>query len=113
VPYVSLRLWRVSDDFAHTWFAEDVGDNVRILANSLSAPYCGVNREFEPVHWLESPDPVQSIAMLPLRNSDSPDAFGLLVMGSHDAQRFAPNMATDFLVKIGETASAALTCLLH
>jgi uncharacterized protein YigA (DUF484 family) len=112
VPYVSLRIWRVAEDYAHTWFAEDVSENVNFFANSLTAPYCGANRDFEAVQWLEAKDDLQSIAMLPLRNSDSPDAFGLLIMGSPEAQRFAANMATDFLMKIGETASAALSCLL-
>jgi uncharacterized protein YigA (DUF484 family) len=112
VPNVSLRLWRVADEFAHTWFAEDVGDDVKLFANSLSTPYCGVNRDFEAVRWLESTEAMQSITMLPLRNSDSPVAFGLLVMGSPEPDRFAATMATDFLVKIGETASAAVSCLL-
>ncbi len=112
VPHVSLRVWRVAEDYSHTWFAQDVGDDVKLLANSLSTPYCGINRDFESVRWLEAADPMQSIAMLPLRNSDSPEAFGLLIMGSTEPDRFAANMATDFLVKIAETASAALTCLL-
>jgi uncharacterized protein YigA (DUF484 family) len=55
---------------------------------------------------------VQSIAMLPLRLAGAPEAFGLLVLGSPDPHRFTAEMATDFLSKIGETASAALTCLL-
>lgn len=112
VPHVSLRLWRVAEEYLHTWFAQDIGDDVRIFANSLTAPYCGNNRDFEAVRWLETSDTVQSVAMLPLRNADAPEAFGLLIMGSPDPERFAASMATDFLVKIGETASAALTCLL-
>jgi uncharacterized protein YigA (DUF484 family) len=38
-------------------------------------------------------------------------AFGLLVLGSPDPERFSASMATDFLVHIGETASAALVPL--
>jgi uncharacterized protein len=33
-------------------------------------------------------------------------------LASSDPQRFTADMATDFLSKIGETASAAMTCLL-
>jgi uncharacterized protein YigA (DUF484 family) len=52
--------------------------------------------------------------MLPLRSSAAtPATFGLLVLGSPDPQRFSADMATDFLVQIGETASAALACLLE
>lgn len=112
VPHVSLRLWRVSDNYSHTWYAQDVDENVKLFTNSLSTPYCGANRDFEAVRWLEATVPMQSIAMLPLRNSDSPDAFGLLIMGSPEPDRFAANMATDFLIRISETASAALSCLL-
>jgi uncharacterized protein YigA (DUF484 family) len=47
---------------------------------------------------------------LPLRANGS--AFGLLVLGSPDPERFSAAMATDFLVHIGETASTALAPLL-
>lgn len=112
VPHVSLRLWHVAEDFAHTWFAQGASEDIRLFANSMTAPYCGPNRDFEAVHWLEANEPVQSVAMLPLRHADSIDTFGLLVMGSPDPARFGSGMATDFLVKIGETASAAVTCLI-
>jgi uncharacterized protein len=112
VPHVSLRLWRVAEEYSHTWFAQNISEDIKIFANSLSMPYCGTNRDFEVVSWLETGETVQSVAILPLRNADSPQAFGLLVMGSTDPERFTSSMATDFLVKIGETASAALTCLL-
>ncbi len=112
VPYASLRLWRVAEDFSHTWYAQNISDDLKIFANSLTTPYCGANRDFEAVQWLEASEPVQSVAMLPLRNADSTDAFGLLIMGSPEPSRFAAGMATDFLVRIGETASAALTCLI-
>jgi uncharacterized protein YigA (DUF484 family) len=47
-----------------------------------------------------------------LRVGAAPEAFGLLVLGSPDPTRFTSDMATDFLARIGETASASLTCLL-
>ena len=112
VPHVSLRLWRVAEEFSHTWFAQDVGEDVRLFANSLSAPYCGANKDFEAVRWLDATDEVKSVAILPLRSADAPEAFGLLIMGAADPQRFTSGMATDFLADIGETASAALICLL-
>jgi uncharacterized protein YigA (DUF484 family) len=37
----------------------------------------------------------------------------LLALGSADARRFHEGMATDFLARIGETTSAALTRLLR
>jgi hypothetical protein len=38
-------------------------------------------------------------------------AFGLLVLASPDAQRFNSTMGTDFLARIAELASAALSPL--
>lgn len=111
VPHATLRLWSVADDFAHTWFAAEVSEDARLFSNSLTAPYCGPNQEFEAATWMDDAESIRSVAMLPLRSGDGP-AFGLLVLGSDDPQRFTSDMATDFLSKIGETASAALACLL-
>jgi uncharacterized protein YigA (DUF484 family) len=70
------------------------------------------NQDFEAASWIEASAPVQSIAMLPLRLSPTSPAFGLLVLGSPDPARYTKNMATDFLVNIADTSSAALTCLI-
>jgi len=112
VPHATLRIWGVAEEFAHTWFAADVSEDAKIFCNGLTTPYCGPNQDFEAASWIDDAESVQSIAMLPLRLADAPEAFGLLVLGSPDAHRFTADMATDFLSKIGETASAALTCLL-
>ncbi|WP_420472914.1 DUF484 family protein [Noviherbaspirillum sp. ST9] len=112
VPHATLRIWGVAEEFAHTWFAADVSDDAKIFCNGLTTPYCGPNQDFEAATWIDEAESVQSIAMLPLRLADVPEAFGLLVLGSPDPQRFSADMATDFLSKISETASAALTCLL-
>lgn len=112
VPHATLRLWRVAPEYAHTWFVNDVSNDAPIFANSLTKPYCGLNNDFEAVSWLEEGHDVKSIAILPLRIKHTRDAFGLLVLGSPDPERFAANMATDFLIQISETASAALACLL-
>jgi uncharacterized protein YigA (DUF484 family) len=73
-----------------------------------------LNTGFESVNWLETPATITSLALIPLRagptGSTSP-AFGLLVLASGDAQRFTSGMGTDFLSRIGELASAALSRL--
>jgi hypothetical protein len=112
VPHATLRIWGVAEEFAHTWFAAEVSADAKIFCNGLTAPFCGPNNDFEAASWLEETESVQSIAMLPLRVGAAPEAFGLLVLGSADPHRFTPDMATDFLSSIAETASAALTCLL-
>lgn len=112
VPQATLRLWGVAEEYSHTWFAAAASEDAKIFANGLSLPFCGSNNDFEAAAWLEQD--IQSVAMLPLRNTSSSASasFGLLVLGSPDPQRFSADMATDFLVQIGETASAALACLL-
>jgi uncharacterized protein YigA (DUF484 family) len=109
VPQATLRLWQLAPGHADAWFARDVSDDVRIFAASLRAPYCGSNRDFEAVRWLDDAAAVSSTVMLPLRSGA--DTFGLLVMGSPDPARFTERMGTEFLVHIGETASTALAPL--
>jgi uncharacterized protein YigA (DUF484 family) len=110
VPQATLRLWKLTPEHAEAWYAQGVSDDVRLFASSLRAPYCGPNKEFEAVGWLDEAQAVRSTVLLPLRADGS--AFGLLVLGSPDPERFSASMATDFLVHIGETASTALAPLL-
>lgn len=112
VPHATLRVWSVAEDYAHAWFAAEVSEDVKLFSNSLTTPYCGPNQDFEAASWIDDAQDIQSIAMLPLRGSAEQQAFGLLVLGSPDPQRFTTDMATDVLAKIGESASAAITCLL-
>ena len=109
VPQATLRLWDLAPGHGEAWFSQDVSDDTRIFANSLLAPYCGSNHDFEAVRWLDDATTVQSTVILPLRCGGA--AFGLLILGSPDPARFEADMATDFLIHIGETASAALAAL--
>jgi uncharacterized protein YigA (DUF484 family) len=112
VPQATLRLWGVGADHADAWFARPVSGDIRIFANGLDAPFCGPNNEFEAAGWLDDAAAVKSIAMLPLRVPGAQQTFGMLVLGSPDAQRFSETMSTDFLIRFAATASAALASLL-
>jgi uncharacterized protein YigA (DUF484 family) len=113
VPHATLRLWDLDLEAhpgrADAWYTKDAGEDTRLFANGLRAPYCGPNNDFEAVRWLDQADDVRSTVLLPLRAGGG--AFGLLVLGSPDPERFGAALATDFLVHIGETASAALAGL--
>ena len=52
------------------------------------------------------------IFTLVMRVGAAPEAFGLLVLGSPDPTRYTAEMGTEFLQRIGELASAALSRLL-
>ena len=113
VPQAAVRVWGVSGAYIDCDFALGASDDAQAFASSLTMPFCGPNLGFEPAGWLVSGDgaPAQSIALLPLRvgaiDSATP-AFGLLVLGSPDPQRFDATMGTEFLTRLAELASAAL-----
>jgi len=89
----------------------NVSDDSKTFASSLQLPYCGVNSDFEAAKWLEEPGAAKSLALIPLRSGAALDAFGMLVLASPDPQRFNAGMGTDFLERIGELTSAALSRL--
>ncbi|MEO7338733.1 MAG: DUF484 family protein, partial [Caldimonas sp.] len=105
-------VWGAADAFEALDFARPVSDDVKIFASSLVTPYCGVNAGFEAVGWLDDGAAARSMALIPLRDGISPVAFGLLVLASPDPTRYTADMGTDFLVRIGEVSSAALSRLL-
>ena len=114
VPQVGVRVWGVASAYASLPFAQGVSDDAQVFASSLMEPFCGLNTGFEAVGWLEEPASVTSLALIPLRNGSAgvnTPAFGMLVLASGDAQRFSSGMATDFLSRIGDLASAALSRL--
>jgi uncharacterized protein YigA (DUF484 family) len=111
IPQAAIRVWGADAAFADEVFSGPVGDDVKSFADSLSVPYCGVNAGFEAVGWLDDAATVMSVALIPLRHGD--DSFGLLVLGSPDPTRYSADMGTEFLMRIGEVASAALSRLLR
>jgi len=118
VPQVGIKVWGVASDYATQPFALGVSDDAKSFATSLTEPFCGVNTGLEAISWLPEPQAATSLAILPLRPVSAGDppkgvvpAFGLLVLASPDAQRFASTMGTDFLARIAELASAALSKL--
>jgi uncharacterized protein YigA (DUF484 family) len=117
IPQASLRLWGVAPEHETAEFAASVSPDVRSFASSLSQPYCGVNSGFEAARWLglsESGGTATSLALIPLSQPNANDGkpFGLLVLGSPDPTRYTAEMGTDFLVRVGEIASAGLAGLL-
>jgi uncharacterized protein YigA (DUF484 family) len=114
VPQVAIKVWDVNSRYGTEAFAEGVSEDARTFASSLTQPYCGVNSGFEAVNWLDDTAMAMSLALIPLRDSTAAGpspAFGMLVLASPDPQRFQGGMGTDFLERIAELASAALSRL--
>jgi hypothetical protein len=114
IPQAGIRVWGAAPSFAALSFAAPVGDDIKAFAASLTLPYCGVNSGFEAAQWLEEPASAKSMALVPLRAplSGVGSAFGLLVVASPDPTRYTAEMGTEFLERIGEIASAALSRVL-
>lgn len=113
IPQGGIRVWGAAAAFATLGFAQPVGDDIKLFAGSLSAPYCGVNSGFEAAQWLAEPSDAKSMALIPLRAAGAEGtAFGLLVLASPDPTRYTADMGTEFLARIGEIAAAALSRVL-
>ncbi len=106
MPLAALRLWGLRPEFATLPEAAPVGEDIPVLASSLSQPFCGANAGFEAARWLAAPP--QSLAMVALREHAQASAFGLLVLGSQQSDRFTADMGTEILARLGEVASSAL-----
>ena len=112
IPQAGIRLWGAADAFSGLPFARPVSADVKSLAGSLTLPYCGVNSGFEAAQWLDDAAAAMSLAMIPLRHGAVTEAFGMLVLASPDPTRYTADMGTEFLQRIGELSSAALSRLL-
>ena len=116
IPQVAVRLWStpeqtLSPSVADLPFTQPVSEDARSFAASLSQPYCGLNSGFEAGKWLEDSAHITSLALIPLHHGG--ECYGLLVLGSSDATRYTADMGVDFLMQVGDIASAAMARLLH
>lgn len=110
VPLVGIAVWRPASALAgRDWAVSQTADYVEQI-DGLRAPVCGPIAISPAVRILpEAGRDAQSAAVLPLRVGAAPEAFGVLVLGSPDPRRFAPDLGVAFLERISEIASAALS----
>ena len=109
VPHVALRIWG-KDLPAALDAALPVDEAQQRAAAAMGGPQCGAAAGNPFVPWFgEAAEHVRSIALVPLGDAS---VFGLLALGSEDAQRFFPDMGTLYLRRIGELCAAAATARL-
>lgn len=109
VPHVALRLWGRALP-AGAPEAEGVTDALRASVDAMGAPQCGPAGESPFLAWFgDAREHIRSLALVPLGQTQ---AFGLLALGSEDAQRFYAEMGTLYLRRIGELTAAALAARL-
>jgi len=105
VPAVAVRLWWAGAEAGRPEL-EDVSQEARLFADSLTDPYFSDRAMFESGAWFgPAVGELQSFAYLPLR-AERP--FGVLALASTDPRRFTPDMGTLYLVRLGELISMAL-----
>jgi uncharacterized protein YigA (DUF484 family) len=109
VPHVALRVWGKSLPDG-TPEGSPVSDELRARVETLGTPQCGAAAGNPFLPWFgDAREHVRSIALVPLGQTRS---FGLLALGSEDAQRFYAEMGTLYLRRIGELTAAALAARL-
>jgi len=111
IPQAALKVWAVHGTYAGESFATGASTDAQTFAASLHTPYCGANSGFEAASWLPEAALAQSLALIALRVEVDAPVSGLLVLASPDAQRFHSGMGTEFLERLGDLASAALSRL--
>lgn len=113
VPHVALRIWGKALP-AGVDAAQPVDEAQQRQAAAMGAPQCGPAGDNPFVSWFgEAAEHVRSVALVPLgQQGEMSSSFGLLALGSEDAQRFFPDMGTLYLRRIGELCAAAATARL-
>lgn len=81
-----------------------VTEETKTWVASLKQPYCGLSTALIAANWFL--EPAASIALIPLHLKD---CIGFIALASDDEKRFFSEMGTDFLTRIGEIISAALS----
>lgn len=101
-----LRIWANPLDPANNanLVFSDVTEEAKTWVSARSQPYCGKQPDIVSEDWFIEPS--ASIALIPLRLQQT---IGFLALASDDENRFYAEMGTDFLTKIGEILSAALS----
>ncbi len=109
IPQAAIRLWGLDATHADAPYSQAASDDIKSFAASLTLPYCGVNAGFEAAEWVDDAAAMASMAMIPLRQGDT--CFGMLVLASPDPTRYAADMGTEFLSRLGDVTAAALSRL--
>lgn len=103
----AIRLWHPSRKDNEDYCPRK---EIQQLAQNQTQPYCGPYINDEMLGWLPGQPVLQSFASVALRVDGR--AFGILLIGSDDAERFTRDMQTHYLAQIGELVSARIGTLL-
>lgn len=108
VTDTQIRIWvkPSNNAIANDPVFTQVSDTFSDWVSALEQPYCG---SLPDVAAGLPDNALQSFAFIPLYKSPSDQhAFGVLMLGAADAQRFKTDMGTLYLERMGELIAAAL-----
>jgi uncharacterized protein YigA (DUF484 family) len=110
VPQVGLSVWPLGAARLEPGLELPLSGDELDRVDQMQQPLCGSPAQKPGVSWLaDRGQNARSVALLALRRGVEPQAFGLLVLGSADPDRFHAQMGTAFLQRLAELVSAALT----
>ena len=101
VPQAALRLWDLADTYRDAEFARHVGEEVRLFANGLDAPYCGANAGFEAAQWLAAGEYASAAAPSEAGGGESSVAQSVALLAMRDPR------STALAERAGESDGAA------
>ncbi|MFW5432420.1 MAG: DUF484 family protein [Methylophilaceae bacterium] len=82
----------------------EVSEETKTWITAQDKPYCGAPPEIADKNWFV--DTVASMAVIPLKGEA---CVGFLALASNDKNHFNTDMGKDFVIKIGEIVSAAIS----
>lgn len=109
VTQSQVRIWLNPSDAAvlHDAVFTPVDEAFSHWVTALDAPYCGVKPELANSLLADN---LQSFAFIPLyKGAGKKQAFGVLMLGSEDQQRFKADMGLMYLKRIGDLVSASFS----
>jgi uncharacterized protein YigA (DUF484 family) len=106
VPHVAVRVWRAGGKHGELPEFKALDGASRDFASALARPHCGGHATVDTAGLFgDAGAHLKSFSYIPLRDTET---FGLLALGSEDAQRFYPEMGTLYLTRLGDLVGSAI-----
>ena len=105
VTHTALKLWHKNTQSLPCY--DSPSDKLSKQLQEQKEAFCTHYVSDELLRWLVPATTLQSFALLPFYDQQAVN-FGLLLMGSSDAERFAPTMHNHYLQAMAEQMSVAL-----
>lgn len=110
IPQVALRVWSEKQIGSYPQTDALITQEEKQVAELITTCQSGVALDHPFVQWLEQPQNVNSLAIIPIVQEST--TSGILILASDDEKRFSTDMGTLFLQRLSELSAALLKRLL-